>query len=461
MNRLKDNQDPKAPSQCSSSEELIRVSRFYRELAAETVPSRTEGSSVSSDLERLEKILAEQPSSPAAEDASRQIRRCLALLDSSITPFLLRIHIERHTPVALETVSALFRYFLTKPPAEDADRDKLDYLATLLFSSETDHPLPMRADAPEDEVWLSLFAGLHWDKLAPEQEELLDQMAGLIPRLQLYSDFEDLVNSKVVYQARNMKKSLSPALPHPEVVTHMVQFNLAFRRRFEELFREETERVRAVTRQQIRDAADLKAYFAAEAGVAAPESPSAPAALVGSLEKEMAGELKERPELEKYQRRFTRPLEELQLKTLTSRLRESFSRTRVPPEAVVFVPLTHASFAVSPWEVEAFMPQPAAGEPSRALHAVTQRAVVLRARLEEELTLYREKRETRYLWKPHLDSLAYAVGSASDLLAEMREALADSAAKGVSQQRSQVARSALDLIHTLEEVDRCLGRPSS
>ena len=458
-----------APPTTLAAEELIRVSRFYREMAAETFPSRVAGSDASADLEHLEKVLMEQSSPAAAEEAFKQMRRCLTLLDSSITPFLLRVHIERRVPIAVETVRALLRYFLTKPPFEDADRDKLDYLATLLFSTETDRPLQpsagpdhIGAGAPGDEAWLSLFAGLRWHALAAEQEDRLTQLAALIPRIEQYTDFEELVNSKVVHQARSIKKSLSSYLAHPEVVKQMVQFNLVFRKRFEELFRAETDRMRLVTRQNIQDAVRLKVFFAGQAGMETPESPATPGqpapatAAVSPAQEGPVGKLKERPELEKYQRKFTRPLEEMQLKSLTTRIREYFAEVRMPVEAAMLVPLAHASFAVSPWEVEAFMPQLEATQATRALYEAIQQAVVIRGRLEEELTLYREKRETRYLWKPHFDSLGYAVASAASLLVQLQKTLANSASNGQVPQRSKLARSASDLIQTLEEVDRSL-----
>lgn len=458
MARENSKQTKEAPSAVIAAKELLLVSRFYREMTAEITPARTPSSVTPANLESLEKLLMERSSAPSMEAAVKELRRCLSLLDASITPFLLRIHIERRIPIAVETASALLRYFLTKPPIEDADRDKLDYLATLLFSAETDHPLELGAGAGENEVWLKLFSGLRWDALAMEQQDLLAQLGALIPRLEQYTDFEELVNSKVVHQARSIKKSLSSFLTYPEVIKQMVKFNLAFRKRFEELFREETERVRLVTRESIQDGARLKAYFAAQMGLDKPQGTVTP----GSLTTAAAGdgtaaggaveELKERPELEKYQRKFTRPLEEMQLKALTTRIREYFAGLRTTPAVAVLVPLTHASFAVSPWEVEAFMSGQEADEATRSLYGAIQQAVVLRGRLEEELALYREKRETRYLWKPHFDSLSYAVGNASGWLVQMEQILRHYKGDGRGQLRSKLARTALELIQMLQEV---------
>src|SRR3970040_1757093 len=97
-----------------------------------------------------------------------------------------------------------------------------------------------------------------------------------------------------------------------------------------------------------------------------------------------------------------------------------------------------------PGRVKPFMPQWEAPQATRALYEAIQQAVVIRGRLEEELPRYREKRETRYLWKPHFDSLGYAVASAASLLVQLQKTLANSASNGQVPQRSKLARSASD-----------------
>lgn len=60
-----------------------------------------------------------------ARASLKQARQLLAVSDLGITPFALRSHVEKHS-LGRDLEVTLIRYFLTKKPHAENDRDKLD-----------------------------------------------------------------------------------------------------------------------------------------------------------------------------------------------------------------------------------------------------------------------------------------------------------------------------------------------
>ncbi len=387
-------------------DQVLALLRSARELAAR------------GDTGSAEK-LAEQVS-----DALIHARQMLAVSDLGVSPFALRSHVER-TPLPRPEQRALIRYFLTKEAHAENDRDKLDYLLTNFFRDEA------AAARPEalEQTCAELCEGMNPSPLRQSDEVMRHELESLIARVDDFTDFDQLVQARMVERVRALKTNLGEAFFHPRTLPTLIRFNLAFRLRFDRLFDQQVGVARRETRARLEEAWELvrqieSAYESLafpEGGerVGAPIVPEAggTAPRVGRLDSP-----DERPALD----RLTRPAEahlrekESELRGIVGRLAryvEKLPREQMTAEKIVF-PLRHAQLELVRWEREAFVPSSVAAAPESARCVQTALGIV--AWIEEELAQYDQCRDQRYLWKPHFDALSHAVARSVELLSSVR-----------------------------------------
>ncbi|MCI0403787.1 MAG: hypothetical protein L0212_09715 [Acidobacteria bacterium] len=359
-----------------------------------------------------------------AGDALVHARQLLAVSDLGVSPFALRSHLERKSLPRPEQ-RALIRYLLSKEVHAENDRDKLDYLLTAHFRSES-------GPAPSEDLESAcavLCEGLNPSPLRQSDEVMRHELQSLIARVDDFSEFDQLVQARMVERVRALKTNLGGAFFHPRILPTLIRFNLAFRHRFDQLFDAQVAAARRETRRRLDEAWELVrqvesayeslAFPEGAERVGAPIIPEAggTAARVGRLDAP-----DERPALDRLMRPADTHLreKESELRGIIGRLAryvEKLPREQMTADKVVF-PLRHAQLELVRWEREAFAPSSVAVAPESARCVQTALGIV--AWIEEELAQYNQCRDQRYLWKPHFDALSHAVARSVELLSAVR-----------------------------------------
>lgn len=421
-------------------------------------------------LKHAETETAHQLTGQAGE-ALEAVRQWLAVGDLGISPFFLRNYLEKNK-INGEVQRALIRYFLGKQPHAENDRDKLDYLLTAYFGAslggedpEKTLPLAKLRRAVEE-----LLQGLPPRELGTAPEVMLHELESLIARIGDFSDFDQLVQARMVERARSLKINLGEDFYHPTVLPKVIRFNLIFRRHFEKLFHEQLAAVRQSIRQQIEEAwtltrgieaacEKLSPSQAARAGtgVAEPKESSEVEAFMGRL----LDALDERPPIDRLVRRGEDPQKENELRGIITRLARFLEK--LPPqqakaEKVVF-PLREVGLELAPWEREAFVPAATGSAPESA--RTIQYALGVVAWLEEELARYKQTRDDRYMWKTHFDLLSYAVVRAVDLLKSIRHQVREGAPPAEAAWFEPLLQTSLRLATTLNHVAPVFAEPTA
>ena len=411
------------------------------------------------DEETAEQLLLQ------AREASQPAQQWLAVGDLGISPFALRTHLQKGKPnVKLQL--ELIRYFLVKNPHAHNDRDKLDYLLSSYFAIEQNGEVQSRYAAPGEleEVVQDLSAANAPPVLAPPTEMMLHELGSLMANLADFIEFDQLANARIVERARTLKINLGEDFYHPKVLPWLIRFNIAFRRQFEALFREQLEGIRELTQarideawnliQQIEEAYEEVALPGAEPilRISDPVESQPPAALAWE-----AGE--ERVPLHRLRRSGEEPQEEQELKGIVGRIARFVAKLSVQDlqsEKVLF-PLRRTQLELGAWGLEAFRANP--DESPEAVRTL-RGGLGLVAWMEEELALYQEKRGDRYLSKPHFDFLSYGVARSLNLLTNIRSLIRIDGTEAEAVWFRGLLQLALRLANTLNHLAPVFAEPS-
>ena len=405
-----------------------------------------------------------------AEEGLESVRQWLGVADLAISPYTVRNFFER-TPDTAPLQRSLIQYFIRKPVRAENDRDKLDYLLSAYFSGPEGQLAQPRFSTREELERLveEFFQGLSPPELPAPAEIMVHELQSLTARIEDFSDFDALVQARVVERARALKISLGENFYHPRVLEAAIRFNLAFRQHFDELFGLQLARVREGTRQRIEMAWALirtieTSYEAVARTSSRPlgshweEEAPRPASDV-RVGRPLAG-MDERLPLDRLMRRGEEPQKEKELTGIIARLTrflQELAGQQLKTEAVVF-PLRHTHLELALWEREAF--DPAATETAPQSVPLIQYALGVTAWLEEELALFRQTSDDRYFWKPHFDYLSYGVTRAVELLRAMLELVREDAPEGEMVWFGCLLRSALRVGLTLNRVTPVFEEPA-
>jgi hypothetical protein len=402
-----------------------------------------------------------------AEEGLASLRQWLAVADLAITPLQLRSFLEKNS-MAPEQQQSMIRYFLHKLPRAENDRDKLDYLLSLFFSEGSENALNQEELAQQVGEF---FTGTIPSELPASAEMMLHELESLIARLDDFTDFDALVQARIVERARALKISLGEEFYHPRALLTTIRFNLAFREHFEELFHAQVERVRQSTRHRIEIAWSLihsieSSYEAVAQKSAQPIPPEeeerkelAPVPPAQPVAQTLPGR-DERPPIDRLIRRGEEPQKEKELTGIIARLARfvhELSQQQLRSDAVIF-PLRYGQIELALWEREAFDPtsQESAPESVRLI----QYALGIVAWMEEEFALYHRASEDRYFWKPHFDHLSYAVLRSVELLRAMLNLVRVDSPEGETVWFGCLMRSALRMGSSLNCIAAVFEEPA-
>jgi len=415
------------------------------------------------DLAQRDQPQKAEPLLRQAEDNLRAVQQWLAVADLAISPFALRTFLEKSQSEP-QLLRALIRYLLGKHPHAESDRDKLDYLLTASFAPGGPQA-ELLAHDPEalrgalDE----LFVGLEPEgELSGVAEVTMHELESLIALLDEFNDFDKLVQARMVERVRALKTNLGDEFYRPRLLATVIRFNLTFRRHFEELFGEEVNHVRRMTRRLIAEAWELvQAIEAAheDLSLRAGKPRVAVAPLAGDAPDEAGSRLgrpldlrDERPPLDRLIGRGQEKKKEQELRGIIQRLARFLEK--LPPDQAaakkVLFRLRRGEMALEAWEREAFGAAAVTAAPEST--AAIQQTLGVIAWMEEELAHYEEMRHDRYLWKSHLDVLGYAVKHAVRLLSSIRALFREGAPAGEAAWFDSLLHTALRLGTSLNRI---------
>ena len=173
------------------------------------------------------------------------MHRWLRMLDMAITPAMLRQAFTEDTDP--EIAEAMLRYFNRRRDAGDINRDKTDLVATFLYRRPRvpgqwerrgvglDGSLPL---SPFEIALLEILADSDVPSLPEEHVQLLRRFDALQEQAEGCRDLNALLDSGIISTVREIKQALDTSFYHPGVLATIAPYNVAFGRKFDQLFHE-------------------------------------------------------------------------------------------------------------------------------------------------------------------------------------------------------------------------------
>lgn len=198
----------------------------------------------------LEAISLQQAEGEVHETLSR-MHRWLRLLDLAITPAMLRRALSPDTDP--EIAEAILRYFARKKDNSDVHRDKTDLVATFLYRHPRvpgqwerrgyglDGSLPL---SPFEIALIEILADSDVPSLPEEHVQLLRRFGPLQEEAEGFADFNELLDSGIIARVRELKQALEMSFYHPGVIATIAPYNVAFGKRFDDMFRGATAEIK-------------------------------------------------------------------------------------------------------------------------------------------------------------------------------------------------------------------------
>lgn len=214
--------------------DLPEIHQTLKQIAEKLTSNRTDG--VSEQLDR----------------ASHQLDQMVAILaaaDVRVTPPLLRQFFERVKSYDDQILAQMVRFYLGLAAEEGlaGDRlDKVDFLLTKL-SEEVDPVtgvVGLRAPSRLRPIFDGFWSALEGISAEPSWiEDHKSEIAAFRRELAELSEIESMAASGIVARYREAKRLLGRYLFHPEVVLALVETNLAFKRKIQQDFKAEEQRI--------------------------------------------------------------------------------------------------------------------------------------------------------------------------------------------------------------------------
>lgn len=470
-----------APEQNRELLDLTAVHRFYVRLIE---------ASLGHEVPMPEEITAAAAGGRAASGSTELLKRWLALLDMSITPPMVRDALREAT--TMETAEALLRYLIRKQSLRENDRDKTDFVATSLCRKLAGAPGTGDVARRFEKALEQVLAGLQIPDPPSEHRRLINEFEFLQQEVEEFRHFDELMDSGVMQRVRDVKTSLQQSFYHPYALSTIAAYNLFFGERFDTLFREATQQIKAFAAKVQEQGASSLSRVTDEVTVKHLEDLQEHQAL--KLEYGQAKE--EFRKVSRYKKAVdsrspTKFAGGAQPLTSPSTVRaaaqaaesaaETFIATKVSTrieEAKVAsmaeticnfvkgtdskgslaVPLPHGSVLLSATEVDACRADYRHEKSFRAdfANAIINMMAVY-ARMAAELKDYREKKSSsQYLWKPHADSLAFLLTAANKALQDSASILQMARDRGLNDKAAALQGSLEKLRNQVEQVATAL-----
>ncbi|HTC92720.1 MAG TPA: hypothetical protein VK699_04610 [Terriglobales bacterium] len=399
----------------------------------------------------------------------QQMRAWLRLLDMAITAPMMRDALKQQE-LPGEISESLFRYYVLKSSIRDADRDKTDFLGTHLLRSPGptarrppalagaaagDNPayLVIQKQAQEFEVEIQQILGEQVASLPSEHQQLLREFQYLHQEADEFRTFDELMDSGILQRVRELKSHFGASFYHPQVLACSAMYNVFFGRRFDDLFREATNQIKAFAAKVQQEGGSIMSRVDGDVTV----KNLAEVEENKILTQEYGGAKESFQKISKFKkavdsRRSHRPgatvttppprpasptaappsrsylpptptgvqsladapgrglgsnmIEETKIRGAVESIR-NFVHAADPNMANI-VPMRNGNILLTPAETEAFRAEYHMEKSFRADYVNAICAMVaIHTRMQQEMDEYKGKRESSYLWKPHADSLAY------------------------------------------------------
>jgi len=176
--------------------------------------------------------------------AGRKLREA----DRHVSPSYVRRFFEKVRPQDEKIAFHLLRFYFSQPDVDADVIDKVDFLATVIASSEPGDAASTRPRPDIRKFFESATLVSVWPRLdsasAPTVARAFDDLAAEMTRAQ---EFEDLVTARLLNNVRTLKHQVSNGLSNPEVLTAVATCNLRTRSVFHRLYEREEERLEEAT----------------------------------------------------------------------------------------------------------------------------------------------------------------------------------------------------------------------
>lgn len=427
-----------------------------------------------------------------SDDAERSkselpLRGWLDLLDLAITAPMLRDAFKTSPPGSV-TASLLYHY-VSKGKHTDVDRDKTDFIVTLLFRTEASTNWDATGRfygpvvTPPFEKFLMQTLGLSEAPFLPaEHEQIAKEFDFLFEEIEDFRHFDQLIDSGVMQKARDLKHSLGSSFYHPRVLAIIASYNVFFGKRFDTLFHAATKQIKEfadklqaeggslmarvdgdVIVKQLADVQESKilqteygraqdqlrmlSKFKKAVDIRKGTKESAAAAAAAAASKRPVST----PASDNTVTPISAPmatnssLEEIKFNSMLDAIRNSVRNSTA--KDVIEVPLHHGTLLLSAQEADAFRADYTKEKSFRAdLASMLISNVTLLGRMSVELADFKAKRNSAYLWKPHADSLTHLL-SLSQTLQEKAEGIAKTAESRGLTDKSAIVRASMERVN--------------
>jgi hypothetical protein len=203
----------------------------------------------------------------------QQMKAWLRLLDMAITAPMMRDALKQQD-LPGETAEPLYRYYVFKSSPLDADRDKTDFLSTYLLrhpgpsatrppavpgghSGETYSYIYSQKQAQEFEKEIQKVLGVPVSPLPTEQQQLLREFQYLHQESDEFRHFDQLMDSGILQRVRELKSHFGTAFYHPQVLACSAVYNVFFGKRFDDLFHDATNQIKAFAAKVQQDGGSI------------------------------------------------------------------------------------------------------------------------------------------------------------------------------------------------------------
>lgn len=412
------------------------------------------------------------------------LRHWLDIIDMAIRPVTLRDSLRRLG--SGDAPEALLRYYVLKKSHRDTDRDKADFVASYLYRhpsewrrrrigalTEADDVTTLaiaKAQEFEQELAAILDAGL--PDLPKEHQQLLREFEFLYHQIEDLRHFDALMDSGIVQRVREMKAAFGPSFYHPRVLAHISVYNTFFGQHFDRLFTQAAQQIKtfaAKTQEEggsilarvegdvtVKNLAEVEEQKIHEAEYSTAQEdfrkvsrfkkavdkrrsghraePAAPAVAAPAAAVSAPSEAAPANVESAFARQTGGPalanLEQGKLRTVLESIRNFVRAAERGFDNVV--PLRGGNVVLAPAEVEAFRTDFGQEKSFRAdLANFFMEAVALHTRMMHELTEYKARKDSAYLWKPHADALTYLLTASGQCIESGKAVLAVSEQRGL------------------------------
>jgi hypothetical protein len=449
---------------------------------------------------RIERLSA-TPASDITPAGLQMLREWLDLLDLAITPLMVRDAMK--TSVEWPIAEALICHYAWKASPTPANRDKADFIATYMFrhpqsaewGTSSGRPDEILKSIPRFETALAKIFGTETDlQLPQEHRHLAREFEFFVQEAEDFRSFEEMMDSGLMQRVREVKESLGRSFYHPHVLAIIAGYNWLFGQSFDNHFHAAARSIKSFAEKVQLEGGSIMSRVDGEVTVKH----------LTDLEETKILEAEYQRSMESFHRvsRYKKavdsrrgraadtplpvpahidsahafdPPQSSHHKASASHIAASVEESRIlgteetighfiraagSTSAASVVPLRHGNLGLRAAEIEAFKvdylhEKSFRGDSARLL----VRIVALLARMQSELTEFRAKQSSSYLWKPHADSLAYLI-RASEQSSQLGEQLTVTARqRGLEDKANTIQASLQRLQDSVQVVTRALEIP--